>query len=75
MLLATIVDTSALAKVVLYSFAGALLLTGLFTAGVLLVESEDGTSPVPAGRRALGGLALLACLALLAFGLSVLFDK
>ncbi len=73
-MLATIVDTAALGKVVLYSFAGALLLTGLFTAGMLLVEG-DGERPSPPLQRGLGGLALLACLVLLAFGLSVLFDK
>ena len=73
-MLATIVDTAALGKVVVFSFLGALLLTGLFTAGVLLVEG-DGETPAPAVQRGLGGLALLVCLALLAFGLSVLFDK
>lgn len=74
MLIATIVDWTALGKVVYYSFIGALLLTMLFTAGVLLTEG-DGTRPAPAASRALGGLALLACLALLVFGISVLFDK
>ena len=73
-MLATVVDWTALGQVVAYSFAGALLLTVLFTAGVLLVESDGTSEPSPASR-ALGGVALLACLALLAFGLSVLFDK
>ena len=74
MLLAQIVDVAALGKVVLYSFVGALLLTSLFTAGVLLVEG-DGTRPAPPASRALGGLALLACVGLLVFGLTLLFDK
>jgi hypothetical protein len=68
MLAAAIVDWAALGKVVLYSFAAALLLTGLFTTGVLFVEVEGRSAPV--ARRALDAV----CLALVAFGISVLFS-
>ena len=52
-MLATIVDWAALGKVVVYAFAGAIVLTVLFTTGVLLVEADDGRRPPsPAGRPA-----------------------
>ena len=70
-MIATIVDWAALGKVVLYSFAGALLLTGLFTTGVLFVEVEGQRTSAP--RRAAGALCFGLCLALVAFGIYVMF--
>ena len=69
---ATIVDWPALGKVVLYAFAGALVLTGLFTTGVLFVEAQDGRRASTAGR-AMGITAFALCAGLLAFGLYVMF--
>ena len=70
-MLATIVDWAALGKVVLYSFAGALLLTVLFTTGVLLVECQP-----QGGARSRAGLGIRAsfalCLALVTLGLYVM---
>jgi len=66
-MLATIVDWSALGQVVAYSFAAALLLTGLFTTGVLSLE-RHGTA-----ARAAGALSFTLCLVLVAFGLYVMF--
>ncbi len=74
-MLATIVDWAALGKVIWASFLGALLLTGLFTAGVLLVEADGSGASVAPARRALGIVALGLCLLLVAYGLSVLFEK
>ena len=71
-MLATIVDWAALGKVIVYAFAGALVLTVLFTTGVLSVEAEDGRRPSAAGR-AVGVAAFTLCLALVAFGLYVMF--
>jgi hypothetical protein len=71
-MIATIVDWAALGKVVLYSFAGALLLTGLFTTGVLFVEVEGRSAP--ATRRAAGTLCFGLCLGLVAFGIYVMFS-
>ena len=71
-MLAAIVDWAALGKVVLYSFAGALLLTGLFTTGVL-IEVEGHRAP--GSRRAVGGLCFGLCLALVAFGIYVMFTS
>ncbi|MEA2183027.1 MAG: hypothetical protein QOK16_688 [Solirubrobacteraceae bacterium] len=70
-MLATIVDWAALGTVILYSFAGALLLTGFFTTGVLFIEGDGGRAS-PA-RRAAGALCLALCLALVAFGIYVMF--
>jgi hypothetical protein len=70
-MLAAIVDWAALGKVVVYSFAGALLLTGIFTTGVLFVEVEG--QHASAARRAAGGLCFGLCLALVAFGIYVMF--
>ena len=70
-MIATIVDWAALGKVVLYSFAGALLLTGLFTTGVLFVEVEGQSAP--GSRRAAGVLCFALCLALVAFGIYMMF--
>jgi hypothetical protein len=71
-MLATIVDWAALGTVVLYSFAGAILLTVIFTTGVLFVEAEDGHRPSTAGR-AVGVVAFALCAGLVAFGLYVMF--
>jgi hypothetical protein len=70
-MIATIVDWAALGKVVLYSFAGALLLTGLFTTGVLYIEVDPQRAP--ASRRGAGALCFGLCLALVAFGIYVMF--
>jgi hypothetical protein len=70
-MIATIVDWAALGKVVIYSFAGVLLLTGLFTTGVLFVEVE-GTS-ASGSRRPAGGVCFALCLVLVAFGIYVMF--
>jgi hypothetical protein len=70
-MIATIVDWAALGAVVLYSFAGALLLTGLFTSGVVLVEVDGQRAP--AARRAAAALCFGLCLALVAFGIYVMF--
>ena len=71
-MIATIVDWAALGKVVLYSFAGALLLTGFFTTGVLFIEIDDQRAS--ATRRAAGALCFGLCLALVAFGIYVMFN-
>jgi hypothetical protein len=58
---------------VLYSFAGALLLTGHFITGVLFIEVDGHRAP--AARRAAGGLCFGLCLALVAFGIYVMFTS
>lgn len=72
-MLAAIVDWAALGKVVVYSFVAALLLTGLFTTGVLFVEVEGEHASAP--RRAAGALCFGLCLALVAFGIYVMFSS
>jgi hypothetical protein len=59
-MLAAIVDWAALGKVVVYSFAAALVLTLAFTTGVLLVEARDGRH-ASAASRAVGYAAFAAC--------------
>ena len=54
---------------VLYSFAGTILLTALFTTGVLAVGDGRHRS----GSGVIRVLAFGACLGLLAFGLYVMF--
>jgi hypothetical protein len=71
-MIAAIVDWAALGKVVLYSFAGALLLTGLFTTGALFVEVEGQRAS--GSRRAAGTLCFGLCLALVAFGIYVMIS-
>jgi hypothetical protein len=71
MLAAAIVDWAALGKVVVYSFGGALLLSGLFTTGVLFVEVEGWRASAP--RQAAGALCFGLCLGLVAFGIYVMF--
>lgn len=70
-MLATIVEWVALGKVVLYSFAGTLLLTGLFTTGVLFIEPDGHRAPML--RRSVGMLCFGICAALIAFGIYVMF--
>jgi hypothetical protein len=71
-MLATIIDFAALGKVVLYSLAAALLLTTVFTTGVLRIEGDDGR---PASRlnRAIGIAAFGLCIAFVVLGLYVMF--
>jgi hypothetical protein len=71
---ATIVEWAALGKVVLYSFVGALVLTFLFTTGVLLVEADRGRRASTASRAA-GVAAFAGCLALLALGVYVMLTS
>lgn len=71
-MIAAIVDWAALGKVVVYAFAGTLLLTGLFTTGVLFVEVEGQSATGP--RRAAGGLCFALCVALVSFGIYVMFS-
>lgn len=73
-MLATIVDWAALGKVVLYSFAGALVLTFLFTTGVLLVEANQGRRASGLSRTA-GLGAFVGCLALVALGVYVMLSS
>jgi hypothetical protein len=63
-MLATIVDWSALGQVVVYSFAAALVLTILFTTGVL-------AGP----RRLVGAGSYLLCGGLVVLGLYVMFTS
>ena len=72
-MLATVVDWTALGNVVLLSFAGTLLLTGLFTTGVLSIEVEGARAST--ARRAVGLLCFALCAALVAFGIYVMFSS
>ena len=73
-MLATVVDWAALGKVVIYSFAAALVLTILFTTGVLRVESNQGRE-ASAFSRSVGIGAFAVCAALVAFGLYVMITS
>jgi hypothetical protein len=73
-MLAAIVDWAALGKVVVDSFAVALVLTFVFTTGVLLVEASDGRQASAASRTA-GYAAFAVCLALVVLGLYVMFTS
>jgi hypothetical protein len=73
-MLAAIVDWAALGKVVVYSFAVALVLTAVFTTGVLHVEGDE-RRPASAASRALGYAAFALCGALVLFGLYVMFTS
>lgn len=72
-MIATIVDWAALGKVVVYSFLGTLLLTGLFTTGVLIVEV--GGRRTALSRRLAGAACFALCLALVGFGINVMFTS
>jgi hypothetical protein len=67
------IDWAALGQVVLYSFAAAVTVTALFSAGVLLSSTDDRGGRAPAPRMAVAGLAFAASLALVALGLYVMF--
>jgi hypothetical protein len=67
-MLASVVDWAALGQVVAYSFAAGLVLTMLFTTGVL--SFADG------GRRTVvGTVAFGLCVALVTLGLYVMFTS
>jgi hypothetical protein len=70
-MLATIVDWGALGQVVIYSFAAALVLTFLFTTGVLSLEVEGRRAST--AYRAAGAVSFALCVALVALGLYVMF--
>ena len=74
-LASSVVDRDALKDVVLYAFAGSLVLVTLFTAGVLGLETEGTQGGATRARQAAGVAALLACAVLLVFGVTVLLDK
>jgi hypothetical protein len=57
-----------------YSFAVALVLTAVFTTGVLHVEGDE-RRPASAASRALGYAAFALCGALVLFGLYVMFTS
>jgi hypothetical protein len=69
-MLAAVVDWAALGKVVVYSFAATLVLTLLFTTGVL--RSGDGERG-GVTARAIGAAAFAGCAGLVLFGLYVMF--
>jgi hypothetical protein len=73
-MLAAIVEWTALGKVVLYSFAGALVLTFLFTTGVLLVEANQGRRASALSRGA-GVAAFAGCVALVVLGVYVMLTS
>jgi hypothetical protein len=70
-MLAAIVDWAALGQVIVFSFAGALLLTYLFTTGVLFVEVEGERAPL--ARRVAGAVTFGLCAGIVALGLYVMF--
>jgi hypothetical protein len=67
------IDWGALGLVVVYSFAAALVLTFLFTTGVLSLEAEGRRSSPP--YRVAGAVSFVLCLALVALGLYVMFSS
>jgi hypothetical protein len=67
------IDWGALGLVVVYSFAAALVLTFLFTTGVLSLEVEGRRSSPP--YRAAGAVSFVLCLALVVLGLYVMFTS
>jgi hypothetical protein len=66
------IDWAALGQVVVYSFAAAVTVTVLFSAGVLLGSTDDRSGRAPAPRIAVAGLAFAASLALVVLGLYVM---
>ena len=74
-MLAAMVDWAALGKVVVYSFAVALVLTAVFTTGVLHVEGDGERRPASAASRAVGYAAFALCGALVLVGLYVMFTS
>jgi hypothetical protein len=69
---ATIVDWAALGKVIVYSFAAALVLTLLFTTGVRSF-SHSGRGSL--ASRSLGAAGFGACACLVVVGLYVMFTS
>ena len=67
------IDWAALGQVVAYSFAAALTVSLLFSAGVLLSSTDEHGGRAPAARIALAGVAFAASLALVVLGLYVMF--
>jgi hypothetical protein len=67
---ATIVDWAALGKVIVYSFAAALVLTMLFTTGVRHSGAREHGG---AAARSIGVAAFAACGCLVVVGLYVMF--
>jgi hypothetical protein len=65
---AAIVDWAALGKVIVYSFAATLVLTLLFTTGVLGTGTRSGVA-----ARAIGAAAFAGCACLVLLGLYVMF--
>lgn len=72
-MLATIIDWAALGDVVLYSLVASLLLTGLFTTGVLAIEVKGRQAPL--AHRLVGIACFALCLGIVAFGIHVMFDS
>jgi hypothetical protein len=71
-MLAAIVDWAALGKVIVYSFAATLVLTLLFTTGVLRIGGGEGERGGVAAR-AIGVAAFAGCVGLVLIGLYVMF--
>jgi hypothetical protein len=67
-MVATIVDWAALGKVIAYSFAATLVLTVLFTTGVLRTGDRGGVA-----ARAIGVAAFLGCAGVVRLGRYVMF--
>ena len=67
------IDWTALGHVVVYSFAAAVTVTVLFSAGVVLSSTDERGGRAPAPRIAVAGLAFACSLALVALGLYVMF--
>ncbi|WP_205698749.1 hypothetical protein [Conexibacter sp. SYSU D00693] len=73
--LASVVDWSALGQVALYALAGSLVLTWLFTTGVLAAQpGRDGAAPT-AVRRAVSVVALGLCAAIVVLGVVVMLSS
>ena len=65
------IEWGALGRAALYAFAATLVVTALFTSGVLLVEPRGGRA-APALQRAGGAVLLLGCALLVVYGIHVL---
>jgi hypothetical protein len=69
-MVATIVDWAALGQVIVYSFAATIVLTVLFTTGVLRTGDRGGVA-----ARATAVAAFAGCAGLVLFGLYVMFTS
>jgi hypothetical protein len=67
------IDWAALGQVVVYSFAAAVAVTVLFSAGVVLSATDERGRRAPAPRIAIAGVAFVCSLALVVLGLYVMF--